>query len=630
MMSGPSSLRRAAMVAPASSYASVASGLSRLPATSTPDLHNNAPASNRTSNSFAPKQPQSMPTSQPLPEYLKQTAYAERLLQHAKAQQAKSPSYNSLSAPISSLTLPGRLPPVHRGVAFDVVESAPVEDDLITTLPSRWDEHDKWTGIEVLNDGLEVKFIGPQKVNDNEAVAVRADHPMSPQCGIYYFECKILSKGKDSLIGIGFCGGKVAMNRLPGWEPESWGYHGDDGNTFSSPGSGKSYGPQFAANDVIGCGVNFNNRSAFFTKNGVHLGTAFREVKGGKLYPAVGMKRLGEHVRVNFGQEEFVYDIVSHMKEAKATIYAEINQRLNPSSSLDESTLIQAFVASYLAHDGYVDTAKVFAEDVQKEARALASSGRRGSVRPLGIKEDQHAINRQKIRTAILQGKIDNALELTQDLYPNVFKENEMIHFRLKCRKLVEMIRLVSEASSHSSSYNHSHSHLKLQQYKHHSHHDDHMEDVFGRDIEIDDHSSGAGEWEKLEGMDKMDVDEEEDNSRLRGPLDDAVKYAQQLRVDFKADTRPEIQKALEESFSLVAYQDPKNSVLSHIFDEDGRVAVAEELNSAILVSLGKSSIAPLERLVQQVTALAQELSEDGGPAAFVNIHSDILRTCTF
>jgi len=39
--------------------------------------------------------------------------------------------------------------------------------------------------------------IGPQKGNDSEAAAVRADHPMSPQCGIYYFECKIISKGKD-------------------------------------------------------------------------------------------------------------------------------------------------------------------------------------------------------------------------------------------------------------------------------------------------------------------------------------------------------------------------------------------------------------------------------------------------
>jgi len=151
------------MVAPASSYASVASGQSRLPATSTSDHHNNAPGSNRytsATNNFALKQTQSMPTPPPLPEYLKQTAYAERLSQHAKAQQAKSPSYSSLSSPTSSLTLPGRLPSVHRGAALDAVESAPVEDDPITPLPSRWDEHDKWTGIEVLSNGSEVKFIG--------------------------------------------------------------------------------------------------------------------------------------------------------------------------------------------------------------------------------------------------------------------------------------------------------------------------------------------------------------------------------------------------------------------------------------------------------------------------------------
>lgn len=65
------------------------------------------------------------------------------------------------------------------------------------------------------------------------------------------------------------------MNRLPGWEPDSWGYHGDDGNAFSSHGPGKNYGPQFAFNDVIGCGVNFHNSTAFFTKNGVHLGIEY-------------------------------------------------------------------------------------------------------------------------------------------------------------------------------------------------------------------------------------------------------------------------------------------------------------------------------------------------------------------
>jgi hypothetical protein len=37
-------------------------------------------------------------------------------------------------------------------------------------------------------------------------------------------------------------------------------------------------------------------------------GTAFREIKG-KLFPSVGMKKSGEHIRVNFGQSPFVFDI---------------------------------------------------------------------------------------------------------------------------------------------------------------------------------------------------------------------------------------------------------------------------------------------------------------------------------
>lgn len=59
--------------------------------------------------------------------------------------------------------------------------------------------------------------------------------------------------------------------------------------------------------------MNFRTGTAFFTKNGVDLGIAFRDIKSPKLYPAVGMKRPGEHIRVNFGQERFVFDIDHYM-----------------------------------------------------------------------------------------------------------------------------------------------------------------------------------------------------------------------------------------------------------------------------------------------------------------------------
>lgn len=41
------------------------------------------------------------------------------------------------------------------------------------------------------------RFLGPPKTNDNDAAAVRADQPMPPQCGLFYFEVTVVSKGKD-------------------------------------------------------------------------------------------------------------------------------------------------------------------------------------------------------------------------------------------------------------------------------------------------------------------------------------------------------------------------------------------------------------------------------------------------
>lgn len=74
-------------------------------------------------------------------------------------------------------------------------------------------------------------------------------------------------------IAIGFAGKEASITRAPGWEPGSWGYHGDDGHSFASHNSGKPYAETFGIGDTVGCLVNFRLNHALFTKNGRELRT---------------------------------------------------------------------------------------------------------------------------------------------------------------------------------------------------------------------------------------------------------------------------------------------------------------------------------------------------------------------
>ena len=76
-------------------------------------------------------------------------------------------------------------------------------------------------------------------------------------------------------------------------------------------------------------------------------------------------------------------------------IHAEINatstDTLQP--PLNESALLQELVAQFLAHDGYVETARAFAEEVATETAAL-QNGQREPLKKYEVEEDREAINR--------------------------------------------------------------------------------------------------------------------------------------------------------------------------------------------------------------------------------------------
>jgi len=547
------------------------------------------------------------------PSYLRQSRHVQRLHraydEHVAELQEQArlnpPNPPTLSTKASNASLNKmHASHIHRPAVQDVVERIPppTEEDRSHPLPSRWNEDDKMSGLEILAEGTEVRFGGVTK-NADEAASLRSDHPMPKECGLYYFEVTILSRGKDGLIGIGFSSRRAQLNRLPGWEGESWAYHGDDGYSFSCTSSGKAYGPRYSSQDVIGCGVNFRTGNAFFTKNGIDLGSAFTSVRNHGLYPSVGMKKPGEHLRINFGRTPFIFDIDRMMEQERRAIIGEISKAgvaaLHPPD--DENALIHKLVGQYLAHEGYVETAKAFARDAHDQHQSLASE-----AKPFQLPEsddDIHAITRQKIRKSILDGDIDRALKYTSSYYPHVLGEdrNKDIYFRLRCRKFIEMMRRYTELASATSSpapmtksidslSSNGHGESIAQA------HDtaDGAEQAGDTQMELDDQlrreASRGLEPPPTDDVD-MDASQELPPKALYMKQGDllaaALSYGQELQHQFGSDPRQQIKKQLQDLFAIIAYPNPADSPISNLLDQRGRVQIAEEINGAIL---GKTS----------------------------------------
>ncbi|XP_019390954.1 PREDICTED: ran-binding protein 10-like [Crocodylus porosus] len=69
-----------------------------------------------------------------------------------------------------------------------------------TPLPRSWSPKDKYNYIGLSQGNLRVHYKGHGK-NHKDAASVRATHPIPAACGIYYFEVKIVSKGRDGYMG---------------------------------------------------------------------------------------------------------------------------------------------------------------------------------------------------------------------------------------------------------------------------------------------------------------------------------------------------------------------------------------------------------------------------------------------
>ena len=104
------------------------------------------------------------------------------------------------------------------------------------------------------------------------------------------------------------------------------------------------------------------------------------------------------------------------------------------------------------------------------------------------------------------------------------------------------------------------------------------VEDGFGQSMDLDDPmTNGADDW------DRMETEEVDNSIKYQEKLDETLRYAQELKFEYKDDQTREVKEMLQSIFALFAYEDPRTSPTAPVMDQSGRVPVAEELNSAIL-----------------------------------------------
>lgn len=141
-----------------------------------------------------------------------------------------------------------------------------------------------------------------------------SNHPVPAGVGRYYFEVEIVSasvpdeqKNSDMAYAVGLTSLPAKLEKhFPGHHnlgARTWAWHGDDGFLFENTNTPRLYGGgPYAVGSVIGCGVDFVEKTIFYTKNGEKLPTAFEGV-GERLFPVVGV--LGKvALKANFGTDQ--------------------------------------------------------------------------------------------------------------------------------------------------------------------------------------------------------------------------------------------------------------------------------------------------------------------------------------
>ena len=116
-----------------------------------------------------------------------------------------------------------------------------------------------------------------------DSACALTDHPIPAGTRRWYYEVEVeaLHGDKDfPIVVMGISRKRNAarlLGSLPGWPaagPLNWGYHGEDGTFRCSASAGTTYDDtkKYNYGDTVGCGIDLDKKSIFFTRNGIRLG----------------------------------------------------------------------------------------------------------------------------------------------------------------------------------------------------------------------------------------------------------------------------------------------------------------------------------------------------------------------
>lgn len=182
-------------------------------------------------------------------------------------------------------------------------------------------------------------------------------------------------------------------------------------------------------------------KEIFYTKNGQHLGTAFKTLNTSiPLYPSVGLRAPGEIIEANFGESDFIFDIEDYLSSEKLKwnlnvleTEKHLDEQDTPNTRNSTEPVLDKFVLQHLLHSGhrnalmaYLKSLHPFNEIVEENIKSELDI----------IKESLLDTDFLNLRTALWQdvcnGQIGQVLKRLRDEIPNVLKDDESLGYLLQ------------------------------------------------------------------------------------------------------------------------------------------------------------------------------------------------------